>query len=31
MQIVYVMNEKQEPSELGFIYINELRKYAPVV
>lgn len=29
MQIGYVLNEKQELSELGKIYIEELRKYAP--
>ena len=29
MQIGYILNEKQELSELGLIYINELRKYAP--
>lgn len=31
MKIGYIMNEKQELSELGLIYINELRKYAPEV
>ena len=29
MQIGYVINEKQELSELGNIYISELKKYDP--
>lgn len=29
MHIGYVINEKQELSELGKIYLDELRKYAP--
>ena len=30
MHIGYVLNEKQELSELGRIYLEELRKYAPI-
>lgn len=29
MRIGYILNEKQELSELGKIYLEELRKYAP--